>query len=65
MMRNEKSDNRPVINRPSEMESRDKKRKTMEERRWTMDRKKFGASLVALMAGVFLSVGSVWAHGFS
>ncbi len=30
-----------------------------------MDRKKFGASLVALIAGLVLSAGSVWAHGFA
>src|SRR5713101_1432534 len=33
----------------------------MEERRWTMDRQKFYAVLVALMAGVVLSAGKVWA----
>src|SRR5713226_7986201 len=33
----------------------------MEERRWTMDRQKFYAVLVALMAGVVLSAGRVWA----
>jgi len=33
----------------------------MEERRWTMDRKKFGAVLVTLMTGAALSVGSAWA----
>jgi hypothetical protein len=40
----------------------DKKRKTMEERRGTMDRRKFTATLVALAAGIALSAGSALAQ---
>jgi hypothetical protein len=61
MMRSEKNNNQPVTNRPGKTGNRDKKRKTMEERRGTMDRKKFGAVLVALVTGMFLSAGSALA----
>ena len=40
------------------------KKGTMEERRNTMERKKFGAGLIALVAGIVLSVGSAFAHGY-
>jgi len=53
----------PVSKGPGKMESSDKKRKhQMEERRGTMDRKKFTATLVALAAGIVLSAGNIWAQ---
>jgi hypothetical protein len=42
--------------------NRRQKKGTMEERRNTMERKKFGAGLIALVAGIALSAGSAFAQ---